>query len=174
MAQSDNIGDISVIKIRGVGTVLKGLNALFLQASRKSLTGKDLEDFLINGLKQLNTISKNDEAFLRELLPAKFQRFLDGKPEPEEESPKVDIKILGSCCHNSQILEKNAMQAVLDLGVDGPFLMVSDAEKIAEFGLIRTPCLVINGRVRSQGRVVSVDEIKKMILEETGGSKNGG
>lgn len=167
MGTKNGLGNITVIKIKGVGIALKGVNPLFLEAKKKNLEGDDLVNFLIKGLKILNALSKRDEESLKEILPIKYSKFLKGEPDKngEDDKNKIDIKILGGCCKNSFELEKQAMDAVIELEVEGPFIHIRDQAKIREFGMIPTPALVINGRIVSSGRVVMKDEIKKMILE---------
>jgi len=73
------------------------------------------------------------------------------------------IKILGTGCANCQKLEENARKAVAETGKDAAIEKVSDLKDIASYGLIRTPALVVDGEVKSMGKVLSVEEIKKYL-----------
>lgn len=73
------------------------------------------------------------------------------------------IKILGSGCANCKKLEENAKKAVAELGVDVDVVKVEDFKEIMKYGVMRTPALVIDEKVRSFGKVLNVDEIKKLI-----------
>jgi len=73
------------------------------------------------------------------------------------------IKILGTGCANCQKLEENARKAVAETGKDAAVEKVSDLKDIASYGLIRTPALVVDGEVKSMGKVLSVEEIKKYL-----------
>lgn len=73
------------------------------------------------------------------------------------------IKILGSGCTNCTKLEENARIAASELGLDAKIEKVKDMKEILSFGVMRTPALVVDGKVRLMGRVASVDEIKNLL-----------
>lgn len=73
------------------------------------------------------------------------------------------IEILGSGCTKCKKLNKNVEEALSSLNVDAEINKVTDAGKIGEYGVMLTPALVIDGDVVSTGKVLSSDEIKKMI-----------
>jgi len=75
----------------------------------------------------------------------------------------MEIKVLGSGCANCKRLYENVKQAVKDLGVEANVLYVTDMVSIANSGLMRTPGLIINGKIASYGRVPVVDEVKELI-----------
>lgn len=77
----------------------------------------------------------------------------------------MTIKILGSGCANCEKLESLARQAAAELGVQANFEKVKDIEKILDYGIARTPGLVINEQVKSAGRIPSIDQIKAYIQE---------
>ncbi|MCI0494441.1 thioredoxin family protein [candidate division KSB1 bacterium] len=77
----------------------------------------------------------------------------------------MTIKILGSGCVNCEKLESLAKQAVSDLSIQATFEKVKDIEKILDYGITRTPGLVINEVVKSSGRIPTFDQIKGYIQE---------
>jgi small redox-active disulfide protein 2 len=79
----------------------------------------------------------------------------------------MTIKILGSGCVNCEKLESLAKQAVEDLGIQATFEKVKNIEKILDYGIARTPGLVIDEIVKSSGRIPSFEQIKTWILEAT-------
>lgn len=78
----------------------------------------------------------------------------------------MEIKILGSCCSNCKKLEENAKQAVKDLSLDVNVSKIEDYKQIMKYGVMSLPALVINEKVKSYGKVNTVDEIKKFIQSE--------
>ena len=74
------------------------------------------------------------------------------------------IKVLGPGCTNCKTLEKRTQEAVASLGIGAMVEKVTDVMKIATYGILRTPGLVIDEKVVSYGRVPTVQEIKEMIL----------
>jgi len=77
----------------------------------------------------------------------------------------ITIKILGSGCANCEKLEALAKQAVQELKLEATTLKVKKINDILDYGIARTPGLVINEQVKSSGRIPSLDEIKKWIQE---------
>lgn len=78
----------------------------------------------------------------------------------------MEIKILGTGCPKCQALEKAVREVVGEMGIDAEVKKVSDVNEIARTGVLITPGLMINGKVKSAGKVVSKDEIKKYIEQE--------
>jgi len=77
----------------------------------------------------------------------------------------MNIKILGSGCANCEKVENLAKQAVEELGVEVTFEKVKDIEKILDYGIARTPGLVIDEMVKSSGKIPTLDQIKTWIQE---------
>ena len=75
----------------------------------------------------------------------------------------MEIKILGSGCANCKKLESNAKEALKALNVDASLEKVQDFKEIAKFGVMRTPALVLDGKVKVVGKVATVDEIKALL-----------
>lgn len=78
----------------------------------------------------------------------------------------MEIRILGPGCPRCHEVEKRTMNALVELNVAADLQNVSDFKKIAEYKIIGTPGLVINGKVKCYGRIPSVNEIKAWIKEE--------
>jgi small redox-active disulfide protein 2 len=77
----------------------------------------------------------------------------------------MDIKVLGIGCSRCKELEKRTMNALTDLGVAADVQNVSDIQDIMKFKITATPGLAIDGKVRSAGRLPTLDEIKGWIRE---------
>ena len=75
----------------------------------------------------------------------------------------VKIEVLGSGCANCQKLEANARAAVGMAGVEAEVVKVTDYAEIAARGVMNTPGLVIDGQVRSAGRVPSAGDIAEWL-----------
>lgn len=78
----------------------------------------------------------------------------------------MEIKILGTGCSNCKKLEANAKEAVKELNVEATITKVEDIKDIMKYGVMRTPAIVINEKVKMYGKVSTVDEIKKYINDE--------
>jgi small redox-active disulfide protein 2 len=74
------------------------------------------------------------------------------------------IQILGTGCARCKKLQENAEMAANDLGLDYSLEKVSDIQEIMKFRIMHTPGLVIDGEVKASGRVLTMDEIKKLLV----------
>jgi len=74
----------------------------------------------------------------------------------------MEIKVLGPGCYNCQQLEKMTINALAELDVAANVTKVTDFNEITKH-VMSTPGLVIDGKVVSQGRVPSQEEIKRLI-----------
>lgn len=76
----------------------------------------------------------------------------------------MKIITLGSCCKNQQQNHENAVIAAKNCGVDEP-INIGDTMEIMKYGVMSTPALVIDGKVVAMGRLLSVEQIEKLIKE---------
>jgi small redox-active disulfide protein 2 len=75
----------------------------------------------------------------------------------------MDIKVLGPGCAKCQQTEKIVKEAVAEAGVSATVEKVTDTLKIAEYGVFGTPSVVVDGEVKSVGKIPSKDDVKKWI-----------
>lgn len=75
----------------------------------------------------------------------------------------MNIKVLGTGCANCRKLEANVKEAVKQLGIDASVEKVEDIKDIIAYGVMRTPALVIDEKVKISGRVPTVEDIKKIL-----------
>jgi small redox-active disulfide protein 2 len=74
------------------------------------------------------------------------------------------IKVLGTGCPSCKKLESNVRTAVSEAGIEASVEKVEDLQKIMEYGVMSTPALVIDEKVVAKGKVLSVGDIKKLIV----------
>jgi len=73
------------------------------------------------------------------------------------------IKILGTGCAKCKHLAANAEQAVNEIGIEATIEKVEKIEDIMEYGVMKTPALVVDEQVKVMGRVPSAEDIKKYL-----------
>jgi len=73
------------------------------------------------------------------------------------------IKILGSGCANCKKLEENTRKAIEELGIQAEIVKVEDFKEIMKYGVMRTPAFVLDEKVKSYGKVLTIEEIKKIL-----------
>ncbi len=75
----------------------------------------------------------------------------------------MKIEILGTGCPKCKKLFENAQEAVKTLGTSAEVVKIEDIQQIMNAGVMLTPAIAVDGEVKSAGKVLSVDEIKKII-----------
>lgn len=75
----------------------------------------------------------------------------------------MKIEILGTGCAKCKALEEATKQAVAQSGQFAQIEKVEDIMKIMEYNVMSTPGLVIDGKVVSTGKLLSVNEIVELI-----------
>ena len=75
----------------------------------------------------------------------------------------MKIQILGMGCPKCNQLEKNARDAVAELGLAVEFEKVNNTDKIMEMGVMMTPALAIDGVVKSVGKLLTKEQIIALL-----------
>ena len=75
----------------------------------------------------------------------------------------MDIKVLGPGCPKCEQTAKIVTEAVNETGIDAAIEKVTDVLEIAGYGVFGTPAVVVNGEVKSVGKIPSKDDIKSWI-----------
>lgn len=75
------------------------------------------------------------------------------------------IQVLGPGCPNCQTLARRAEEAVRELGIECEVEKITDINAITGYGIVLTPALVIDGDVKTSGRVLSTEQIKELLAE---------
>ena len=86
----------------------------------------------------------------------------------EEEKSLKGVKILGGGCAKCNQLEAATVEALTELGMDTTIDHVKDYEKIATYGVMTTPALVVDGKVVSYGKVLKKEEVVKILRDIRG------
>ena len=74
------------------------------------------------------------------------------------------IQVLGTGCGKCKALHEVVKKAVQETGIDAQVEKVEDIQKIMAFEILMTPGLVIDGQVKTAGRLPNLEEVKNMIL----------
>ena len=73
------------------------------------------------------------------------------------------IQILGTGCPKCKQLAENAEAAAKALSLDYELVKVTEINEIMKFGVMMTPALAVDGQVKSTGKVLSAEDIKKIL-----------
>ena len=162
MAKEAEVSKINVGKFN-VGIV--GLKAALEQAAQAEILPDEKGgEYLLKLLKPKNYIPSTSEpeyarAFLRE-----YRKFR-GLPVEGDKPQGLEVKILGPGCINCEKLEQMVYKVMSAANILGNVEHVRDMNEIASFGLVAVPALVINGKVRSSGRLPPEKQILQWLKE---------
>ncbi len=73
------------------------------------------------------------------------------------------IQILGTGCAKCMKLTANAEAAAKQAGIEFEIVKVTELSKIMNLGGMMTPALAVDGQIKSVGKVLSPEEIKKFL-----------
>lgn len=78
----------------------------------------------------------------------------------------MEIKVLGPGCPRCEAAKKNVEEAVTESGINANITKVTDTMEIAGYGVFGTPAVVVDGEVKSVGKIPAKDEIKGWITKK--------
>jgi small redox-active disulfide protein 2 len=79
----------------------------------------------------------------------------------------MEIKVLGPGCANCHKMEEIARTAVKELGIEARIEKITDIGQIAVHGILSTPGLIVNGRIKHSGKPLpSLERVKELIKGE--------
>jgi len=78
----------------------------------------------------------------------------------------MEIKVLGMGCASCNKLAESVKQAVKELGIDTEVKKIEDVAEIMRYGIMKTPALVVNGKVKAFGNLLSVAEVKAILQSD--------
>ncbi len=75
----------------------------------------------------------------------------------------MEIKVLGTGCAGCRTLYETVTQAIAELGISAAIVKEEDITEILSYGVMTLPGLVVDGRVVSAGRKLSLAEVKELL-----------
>ncbi len=75
----------------------------------------------------------------------------------------MEIKVLGPGCPKCEQTEKVVKEAIAEAGVSADVEKVTDTMKIASYGVFGTPAVVVDGEVKSVGKIPGKDDVKSWL-----------
>ena len=75
----------------------------------------------------------------------------------------MKIQVLGPGCAKCKQLTANAQRAVAELGLDVPVEKVEDVREMMKFHVMSTPALVVDGKVRAAGKVLTAEAVLELL-----------
>ncbi len=75
----------------------------------------------------------------------------------------MKILILGPGCPKCKQLAENVEEAIAELGLEAQVEKITNINEIANYGIMMTPGLVLDGEVKASGKLLSVEEIQHIL-----------
>lgn len=77
----------------------------------------------------------------------------------------MEIKVVGTGCASCRKLEEAVREVVADNNINADIIKVSDIMEIAKSGILLTPGLIVDGKIKISGKLPDKKEVEKIILE---------
>ncbi|MEO0254309.1 MAG: thioredoxin family protein [candidate division WOR-3 bacterium] len=155
---------IEKIKVKGIEVGIKGLKEIFEIVKGMNISEEEKKKEILKRVKSENYIPSEAEKDFEESLWKEFRRYLGEKIE-DEESPFMEIKVIGAGCPRCKALLEETKNALTELGMSVNLEYVTDIREFSKYGVMVTPALIINKKIVSSGKVLKKEEIKKLILQ---------
>jgi small redox-active disulfide protein 2 len=75
----------------------------------------------------------------------------------------MKIEVLGTGCARCNTAEEIVKQAVLEAGIEAEVVKVKDIREIAKYGVMVTPAVVVDGELKSVGKIPDLEEVLEWI-----------
>lgn len=158
--------ELSYIVVRGIRVGIISLKTVLEKLSAwKGKKDEEIADRMLQELKTKNYIPPSVETEYKQAFLREFKKFV-GEPVVEEETSALNIAILGPGCPSCDKLEQMVMSILTEENIGAEVEHIRDVREIASHGMVATPALVINGKIKSSGRLPSKTQIKDWIKEK--------
>ncbi|MBM4158322.1 MAG: thioredoxin family protein [Ignavibacteria bacterium] len=77
----------------------------------------------------------------------------------------LTIRVLGTGCPSCNELEKMCINILAENNIDADFQKITDINKITEYGVLRTPALIINGKIYTSGKIPTKSALRHWIYD---------
>jgi hypothetical protein len=160
--------DYCLILVGNKQVGLIGLKEIFEELkSHRGMSESLLKAMLVEKAEKKNYILHSVREEYERALLREFKKFL-GERVDEERSGFLEVTILGAGCYSCNKLEQDIMAVLSEAGIQANLNHISDPKLMTQYGILPTPALIINGKVKSKGIVPSKPMIKKWLQEEKG------
>jgi hypothetical protein len=147
---------------------LIGLKEIFEELkTQRGMPECDLKKMLVEKAGKKNYIPNSVKGEYEKALFKEFKKFLGEKVE-DEKGGFLEVAILGPGCYSCNKLEQDVMAVLSETDIQASLNHITDPSMMAQYGILPTPALVINGKVKSKGTIPPKSMIKKWLEEERG------
>ena len=158
----------SVVKIK-IGKHMTGIVGLKevlkeLPEETSSLTDEQIGALMIKKMSIKNYIPSTENELYETAFVREYKKFR-GEPVPELPIDGIEIKVLGAGCPSCDRLEQELMMVMAQMDVKADLEHVRDIKEISRYGIMGSPALVINRKVKAVGKIPSRADLKAFLEE---------
>jgi small redox-active disulfide protein 2 len=152
--------DVTRIKVNNQSIGIIGLTRVMQQVGEAYVDRPDaeVEAELLKRISEKNYIPAPAKADYGKALMREFNKFL-GRPYEDDATEELEIKVLGPGCDRCDKLERELMEVLADMELSADLEHVRDVKEIGRYGVMGTPALIINGKVKCVGTVPPREKI---------------
>ena len=160
--------DYRLILVGNTQVGLIGLKEIFEELkAQRGMSESDLKQMLVEKAGKKNYIPNSVKGEYEKALFKEYKKFL-GKKVEDEKGGFLEVAILGPGCYSCNKLEQDVMALLSETGIKASLNHITNPTIMSQYGILPTPALIINGKVKSKGTVPPKSTIKKWLEEEKG------
>lgn len=158
--------DVTQITVGGQPVGILGLKEALSEVASlpPGLGDEQIGEKLLSMLSRSNYIPDRVKDAYKEAFVREYKK-MTGAAFAEETTGGLDVKVLGPGCPNCDRLEMEVMAAMSELNLQGNIEHVRDIKEIGKYGVMGSPALVINGKVKCVGRVPPRLQLKEWLKQ---------
>lgn len=141
---------------------LIGLDRALHQAAARELDAEEATDFLFAEVSEKNYIPPAATDKYRQALGLAYQQYLEPGDRPDTVPV---IKIFSKDCISCDTLQKMVIEALNAAGLAADIEKIDEPDEIGRYGMIMTPALMINGKIKSTGLMPTMAQVEQWIRE---------
>jgi len=161
--------DVVQIRVDGHDVGIIGLKTLMEEMAEDyaARTDEEVGAELLKRLRRRNYVPDRAVEDYRKAFTREFRKFL-GQPYKKDVSGGIEIKVLGRGCAQCDGLEHALMEVMAEMNILADLEHVRDINEIGNYGVMGSPALVINGEVKSVGKIPSRTKLREWLHEAEG------
>jgi hypothetical protein len=147
---------------------MMGLKGIFEEICSSGVKDKkSIQQEILERVKIQNYIPSSSEQEYLNALWREYRRFL-GEEVEEEGASGLVIRVLGPGCYACEKMTEDIKEILVELDIAADFMHIKDAKEIGKYGMVGTPGLVINKKVKCSGRGAPKKKLRQWIQEAAG------
>ena len=161
------MSDVPLQRTLRIGKIAVGLVGLDVALNRvisdSSLNEEQAAEKVYDEIARQNYVPDTATESYRETILKEIIRLRKGESGHSDE---LVIRILGPGCVSCNNLQKIVFEVMAGMGVAADIFQIHDLDEIGRYGVIQTPALLINNKVKSAGRLPTPAQIEEWLREE--------